>query len=99
MNLRLLTCFQRSGMKVLFSILLVQMFSGSPAKAQPNKKADLGRKPASIAPSSPSFISFYGKRYLVKSAENNCNEGQFKDHGFSVKLCVDSLGNPILARP
>jgi hypothetical protein len=91
--------FQRSGMKVLFSILLLQMFIGSAAGAQPNKKSDSGRKPASISPVTPSFISFYGKRFLVKSPVNNCNVGRFMDHGSSVELCVDSSGNPIQARP
>lgn len=91
--------FQRSGMRVLFSILFFAVIVGSPAGAQPNKKAEPNRKPASFAPASTSFISFYGKRYLVKSSDNNCNEGQFKDHGFSVRLCVDSSGNPIQVRP
>jgi len=86
-------------MRVLFSILFFVAIVGFPAEAQPNKKPDQGRKPASLAPDSPSFISFYGKRYLVKSSLNNCNEGQFKDHGSSVKLCVDSSGNPIQVRP
>ncbi len=86
-------------MRVLFSILFLAVFISSPAEAQPSKKAEPNRKPASISPESHSFISFYGKRYLVKSTEHNCNEGQFQDHGSSVRLCVDSSGNPIQVRP
>jgi hypothetical protein len=86
-------------MRVLFSILLFTMIVSSPVGAQPNKKPEPNRKPASFAPESTSFISYYGKRYLVKSSDNNCNEGQFKDHGLSIRLCVDSSGNPIQVRP
>lgn len=86
-------------MKVLFPILFFAVMLGSPARAQLNKKPDSNRRPASLAPESPAFTSFYGKRYLVPSAANNCNQAQFKDHGSSIKLCVDSSGNPILARP
>jgi hypothetical protein len=85
-------------MRLVFSAILVAVgFMGSSVGAEPQKKAENSRKPASISASTPSFTSFYGKRYLVPSANHNCNVGQFKDHDSSVKLCIDSSGNPILA--
>jgi hypothetical protein len=81
-------------MPLIVSAILC-FFSINDAWAQPKNPVEPSRRPASI---NPSFVSFYGKRYLVKSAENNCNEGVFKDHGETVRLCIDSAGNPFLLK-
>jgi hypothetical protein len=81
-------------MKFRHALLMIMvMVSSNPVHAQVPKPNSPSRTPASSG--GEGFVSFFGKKYKIRTPSHSCTEGTFNDHGQSVKLCTDMYGRPV----